>query len=57
MLSRLLQLRIPVNDLQSHIAANTTAPTMRDGTTTMNRTSVTLTFLAMGLLLVLALLN
>lgn len=30
---------------------------MREGTTTMNRTSVTLTLLALGLLLVLALLS
>jgi hypothetical protein len=30
---------------------------MREGTTTMNRTSVTLTLLALGLLLVLALLG
>jgi hypothetical protein len=43
---------------QSTIAAATAAPiTMREGTTTMNRTSVTLTLLALGLLLLLALLG
>jgi hypothetical protein len=42
----------------SPIAAATAAPiTMREGTTTMNRTSVTLTLLALGLLLLLALIS
>jgi hypothetical protein len=43
---------------QSPIAAAVAAPiTMREGTTTMNRTSVSLTLLALGLLLLLALLG
>jgi hypothetical protein len=42
----------------SSIAAARAAPiTMREGTTTMNRTSVTLTLLALGLLLLLALIS
>ena len=42
----------------SSIAAAPAAPiTMREGTTTMNRTSVTLTLLALGLLLLLAIIS
>lgn len=49
----------PLNAPSQHPTAPAPAGVfpMREGTTTMNRTSVTLTLLAMGLLLVLALLS
>jgi hypothetical protein len=38
-------------------SASTTRPNMREATTTMNRTSVMLTLLALGLIVLLALLR